>query len=140
MRSGPLVVMAAPDDVEVLPWVVVGLVCVLDDVPEGASPARTLVDVEPLVVVVAPLVVNEADGVTAADGVGIGVAAVVVTAADGVGIGVATVVVTAADGVGIGVAAVVDTAADGVGIGVATVVDTAADGVGIGVAAVVVTI
>jgi hypothetical protein len=98
MRSDPLVVMAAPDDVEVAPWVVVGPVCALDDVPEGASPARTLVDVGPPVVVVA----------TAADGVGIGVAAVVVTAADGVGIGVA-VVVTAADGVGIGVAAVVVT-------------------------------
>jgi hypothetical protein len=129
MRSDPLVVMAAPDDVEVAPWVVVGLVCALDDVPEGASPAGTLVDVGPPVVVVA----------TAADGVGIGVAAVVVTAADGVGIGVAAVV-TAADGVGIGVAAVVVTAADGVGIGVAAVVVTAADGVGIGVAAVVVTI
>ncbi|WP_353371462.1 hypothetical protein, partial [Mycobacterium sp.] len=113
MRSDPLVVMAAPDDVEVAPWVVVGLVCALDDVPEGASPAGTLVDVGPPVVVVA----------TAADGVGIGVAAVVVTAADGVGIGVAAVVVTAADGVGIGVAAVV-TAADGVGIGVAAVVVT----------------
>jgi hypothetical protein len=144
MRSDPLVVMAAPDDVEVAAWGVVGLVCALDDVPEGTSPAGTLVDVGPPVVVVA----TAADGVgigvaavvvTAADGVGIGVAAVVATAADGVGIGVA-VVATAADGVGIGVAAVVVTAADGVGIGVAAVVATAADGVGIGVAAVVVTI
>ncbi|HYR14330.1 MAG TPA: hypothetical protein VEQ67_08950 [Mycobacterium sp.] len=83
MRSDPVVVTAAPDDVEVAPWVVVGLVCALDDVPEGASPAGTLVDVGPPVVVA-----------TAADGVGIGVAAVVVTAADGVGIGVAAVVVT----------------------------------------------
>ena len=39
MRSDRLVVIAAPDDVEVLPWVVVGLVCVLDVVLDGASPA-----------------------------------------------------------------------------------------------------
>jgi hypothetical protein len=138
MRSDPLVVMAAPDAVEVGPWVVVGLVCVLYVVLDGASPAVPLGDVEVPVVVAAvvpvvvaavvPVVVVEvvtgveadglaADVVTRADGVGIGAAAVVVTIADGVGIGAAAVVVTIADGVGIGAAAVVVTMADGVTAG-----------------------